>query len=124
MRDIVNKIINIIDKYDMNHDSVGKIVMIIHIIGAIIGTSLVIFTKQKIILWILLILIIMWIMSVKIFGGCILSILEIKLSRSNYTIIDPILKIFGMTISNKNRKNITILGIIILLTVVIVKLVR
>lgn len=39
-----------------------------------------------------------------IFNGCILSKIEYKLDKIDFTIFDPILKIFEIEVNNKNRK--------------------
>ena len=43
-----------------------------------------------------------------IYGKCILTKIEMKLTRENVTIVDPCLSIVGCDLSNKNRKAITI----------------
>ena len=40
--------------------------------------------------------------------GCIISKLEKQLLKSDWTVVDPILKKLGITISKKNRKKLTI----------------
>jgi len=42
------------------------------------------------------------------FNGCILTILERKLSHEDYTLIDPILNILSINNSNTNRYDVTL----------------
>ncbi len=42
-----------------------------------------------------------------LFNGCILTIVERKLSRENYTLIDPLLNMYNVKNTNSNRRNVT-----------------
>ena len=54
-----------------------------------------------------------------LFGGCILTILEQRLCKENYTVVDPFIKLFGLEINSKNRKSFTLCIMLPLLVIIV-----
>ena len=54
-----------------------------------------------------------------LFGGCILTILEQRLCKENYTVVDPFIKLFGLEINSKNRKSFTLCTMLPLLVIIL-----
>ena len=65
-------------------------------------------SNDRLILEILLVTLIICITLYYLCNGCIITKIERRLSKSNYTVIDPFLKKFGLELSKKNRTKITI----------------
>jgi hypothetical protein len=54
-----------------------------------------------------------------LFGGCILTILEKRLCKENYTVVDPFIELFGLEINSKNRKSFTLCTMLPLLVIIL-----
>jgi len=70
-------------------------------------------SNNKIVLQILFILIIICLIMYITLNGCILTKLERKLSNSDFTVVDPLLKGLGIKIDKKSRYYITLVLYII-----------
>ena len=70
-------------------------------------------SNNKIVLQILFILIIICLIMYISLNGCILTKLERKLSNSDFTVVDPLLKGLGIKIDKKSRYYITLVLYII-----------
>ena len=70
-------------------------------------------SNNKIVLQILFILIIICLIMYITLNGCVLTKLERKLSNSDFTIVDPLLKGLGIKIDKKSRYYITLVLYII-----------
>ena len=70
-------------------------------------------SNNKIVLQILFVLIIFCLIMYITLNGCILTKLERKLSNSDFTVVDPLLKSLGIKIDKKSRYYITLVLYII-----------
>ena len=93
----------------MNEEKKKKLYKIILIIHAIYTAFLFCgwISNNRIVLETLLILLIITSTLFYLCDGCIIKKIERYLSKSDYTVIDPLLQKIGINISRENRKKIT-----------------
>ena len=98
----------------LSDNTILKIVSITHYMSGVLHVLTVAFlpTKFLVVIIIQYLLVCIVIIAFIYFQGCIVSTMEYKLSGEDYTIVDPCLKLMDFEVNNKNRYNITIIGMI------------
>lgn len=107
----------------VNNLILGNLIIFLHGFFGILFGLIIIFTNNIKVLYFTLFWAIIKLISFYINNGCILTKLEIYLTKNNYTVMDPILNIIGMNITNKNRYNLTHLFILLTIIVIICKII-
>lgn len=90
----------------ISNKSLGMLIRTFHISSPII-TLIIISSTSQILSSINLIFLLIVVMMYVLFNGCILTLLETKLCKDTYTIVDPFIELYGMKVNYKNRKYFT-----------------
>lgn len=119
---MINFIIDIIDYFNLDRNFIGNIILFLHATISITYTLLLFIITFRPLLWLMIIPLFFQTLFFIVFRGCIVSKLERKLTKDNYTIVDPILNIFDIETHNKNRNNVTLGFMIILWMILLYKI--
>tara|TARA_B100000902_G_C27195689_1_gene856354 strand:+ start:99 stop:506 length:408 start_codon:yes stop_codon:yes gene_type:complete len=111
-KNLLNILENIIKKISLKTGltmrEIGIIIRSFHSIMPIFPLFTVLFVNKTFVLFHIIILITIMLLFI-IFDGCILSLLEYRLCKDDYTIVDPYLDLIFIEINNETRKKYTIL---------------
>jgi hypothetical protein len=103
----INFLENICNNIPISNKLLGLIIRLVHFNLTMVILIFVLFAPEFLALLCIIFTFIMIIMYI-LLGGCILTILEQRLCKENYTIIDPFIKLIGLEINSKNRKLFTL----------------
>ena len=107
---IINYLENKCNNSKIRNITILNILRALHFTIPIFILIISFFVSKKILIIIFFISLIKFILFMY-FNCCILSLLELKLSKNdNYTIVDIYLELLDIEINNKNRKKFTCLG--------------
>ena len=109
-----NNVDMISSKTQITTREIGIIIRFVHSIMPVLPLLTVLFVSKKLVLFHIIFLIIIIILFF-IFNGCILSLLEYRLIKDNYSVADPFLNLILVEITNKTRKKYTIITFICIL---------
>ena len=109
-----NNVHMISSKTKITTREIGIIIRFVHSIMPVLPLLTVLFVSKKLVLFHIIFLIIIIILFF-IFNGCILSLLEYRLIKDNYSVADPFLNLILVEITNKTRKKYTIITFICIL---------
>ena len=109
-----NNVHMISSKTQITTREIGIIIRFVHSIMPVLPLLTVLFVSKKLVLFHIIFLIIIIILFF-IFNGCILSLLEYRLIKDNYSVADPFLNLILVEITNKTRKKYTIITFICIL---------
>jgi hypothetical protein len=109
-----NKVNMISSKTQITKREIGIIIRLVHSIMPVLPLLTVLFVSKKLVLFHIIFLIIIIILFF-IFNGCILSLLEYRLIKDNYSVADPFLNLILVEITNETRKKYTIITFICIL---------
>ena len=109
-----NNVHMISSKTQITTRELGIIIRFVHSIMPVLPLLTVLFVSKKLVLFHIIFLIIIIILFF-IFNGCILSLLEYRLIKDNYSVADPFLNLILVEITNKTRKKYTIITFICIL---------
>ena len=117
---IMDDFIKIINKTNLTDKSAIFILRSLHLLLPIVMVLIMLIGSKTLFLLCFLFNIVVYILFY-IFNGCILTILENKFIKEDFTIIDPFLELFNIPTINKNRNNYTrysqILGLICMIII-------
>jgi hypothetical protein len=105
---IINACIHQLRKLNVSDKSLVLLIRSYHITWPFYCLFIMFFASQLYNILLIVILIIVFIMFL-LFNGCILSKLEYVLDHNDITIIDPIIELCGKKVTNKNRKQFSII---------------
>jgi len=109
-----NKVNMLSSKTQITKREIGIIIRLVHSIMPVLPLLTVLFVSKKLVLFHIIFLIIIIILFF-IFNGCILSLLEYRLIKDNYSVADPFLNLILVEITNETRKKYTIITFICIL---------
>ena len=117
-KQILDLLENKINEFSLNSGiskkEFGLIIRKVHYLIFIIPLFTVLFVNKILILLHIVILLI--IISLFIFfNGCILSVLEYRLCKDNFTVVDPYLNLLFVEVNNETRKKYTLLSLLVML---------
>jgi len=113
----INFLENICNYLPISNKLLGLIIRLVHFSLSILIIIFVLFAPKILAVLCIIFSFIMALMYV-LFGGCILTILEQRLCKENYTILDPVIKLIGLEINSKNRKIFTLCTMVPFLSIV------
>ena len=115
---ILDSLENMVDmissKTQITKREIGIIIRLFHSMMPVLPLLTVLFVSKKIVLIHIIILIMIMILFY-FFNGCLLSLLEYRLIKDNYSVADPFLKLILVEINNEARKKYTIFFLICIL---------
>lgn len=100
----------------------GNLIIFLHGFFGILFGLIIIFTNNVKVLYFTLFWTIIKLISFYINNGCIVTKLEIYLTKNNYTVMDPVLNVIGINTTNTNRYNLTLFLILSILITIIGKI--
>jgi len=103
----INFLENICNNIPISNKLLGLIIRFVHFNLTMVILIFVLFAPKFLALLFIIFTFIIIIMYI-LLGGCILTILEQRLCKENYTIIDPFIELIGLKINSKNRKLFTL----------------
>jgi hypothetical protein len=106
-----NKVDMISSKTQITRKEIGIIIRLFHSMLPVLPLLSVLFVSKKLVLIHIIILIMIMILFY-FFNGCLLSLLEYRLIKDNYSVADPYLKLILVEITNETRKKYTIIAVI------------
>ncbi len=106
----------------INNIMLGKLIAFLHGFFGILFALIIVFTNNIELLYFTLFWTIVKLISFYINNGCIVTKLEKYLTKNNYTVMDPMLNMMGMNITNRNRYNLTLFLILSILITIIGKI--
>jgi len=113
----INFLENICNYLPISNKLLGLIIRLVHFSLSILIIIFVLFAPKILAVLCIIFSFIMALMYV-LFGGCILTILEQRLCKENYTILDPFIELIGLKINSKNRKIFTLCTMVPFLSIV------
>ena len=113
----INFLENICNYLPISNKLLGLIIRLVHFSLSILIIIFVLFAPKILAVLCIIFLFIMALMYV-LFGGCILTILEQRLCKENYTILDPFIELIGLKINSKNRKIFTLCTMVPFLSII------
>ena len=106
-----NKLDMISSKTQITKREIGIIIRLFHSMMPVLPLLTVLFVSKKLVLFHIIFL--MMIMTLfYFFNGCLLSLLEYRLIKDDYSVADPFLKLILVEITNETRKKYTIITFI------------
>jgi len=114
----INFLENICNNIPISNKLLGLIIRFVHFNLTMVILIFVLFAPKFLALLFIIFTFIIIIMYI-LLGGCILTILEQRLCKENYTIFDPFIKLIGLEINFKNRKLFTLYTIVTFLTIIL-----
>lgn len=106
---VVDATEKIIRKSGFSDKTICNILRFIHFGVSIVTGCILLFCSVKWFLFVVILDIIVFILFC-ILDGCILSRLEHKFSKDDFTVIDPLLMLIGLDLTNNNRYKYTIIS--------------
>tara|TARA_B100000768_G_scaffold134364_2_gene125151 strand:+ start:1079 stop:1489 length:411 start_codon:yes stop_codon:yes gene_type:complete len=106
-----NKLDMISSKTQITKREIGIIIRLFHSMVAVLPLLTVLFVSKKLVLFHIIFLIMIMTLFY-FFNGCLLSLLEYRLIKDDYSVADPFLKLILVEISNETRKKYTIITFI------------
>ena len=116
-----NSCLDIVDFLGLKSEKVGNVIIPIHAFFAVLLILIAIFTTNYNALFVLIILLTLQTITYVMFRGCIITRLEKILTKNNYTVLDPLLNVVGLPVTDKNRYNITLIIIACVWIIVLLK---
>jgi len=119
-----NNFVDFLEKYctmsSISNKSLGILIRSFHISSPIVIIIIVSCTSKIYALINVIILLIIVLLYI-IFNGCVLSILEERLCKDSFLLVDPFIEFANMEVNYKNRKTFTawIMGPIVLIVLLI-----
>ena len=109
-----NKVDMISSKTQITRREIGIIIRLFHSMMPVLPLLTVLFVSKKLVLFHIIFLIMIMTLFY-FFNGCLLSLLEYRLIKDNYSVADPFLKLILVEINNETRKKYTIITLICIL---------
>lgn len=106
-----NKLDMISSKTQITKREIGIIIRLFHSMMPVLPLLTVLFVSKKLVLFHIIILIMIMTLFY-FFNGCLLSLLEYRLIKDDYSVADPFLKLILVEITNETRKKYTIITFI------------
>ena len=106
-----NKVNMISSKTQITKREIGIIIRLVHSIMPVLPLLTVLFVSKKLVLFHIIILIMIMTLFY-FFNGCLLSLLEYRLIKDDYSVADPFLNLILVEITNETRKKYTIITFI------------
>ena len=106
-----NNVDMISSKTQITTREIGIIIRLFHSMVAVLPLLTVLFVSKKLVLFHIIFLIMIMTLFY-FFNGCLLSLLEYRLIKDDYSVADPFLKLILVEISNETRKKYTIITFI------------
>jgi len=106
-----NKLDMISSKTQITKREIGIIIRLFHSMMPVLPLLTVLFVSKKLVLFHIIFLIMIMTLFY-FFNGCLLSLLEYRLIKDDYSVADPFLKLILVEISNETRKKYTIITFI------------
>lgn len=106
-----NKLDMISSKTQITKREIGIIIRLFHSMVAVLPLLTVLFVSKKLVLFHIIFLIMIMTLFY-FFNGCLLSLLEYRLIKDDYSVADPFLKLILVEITNETRKKYTIITFI------------
>ena len=106
-----NNVHMISSKTQITTRELGIIIRFVHSIMPVLPLLTVLFVSKKLVLFHIIFLIMIMTLFY-FFNGCLLSLLEYRLIKDDYSVADPFLKLILVEISNETRKKYTIITFI------------
>lgn len=106
-----NKFDMISSKTQITKREIGIIIRLFHSMMPVLPLLTVLFVSKKLVLFHIIILIMIMTLFY-FFNGCLLSLLEYRLIKDDYSVADPFLKLILVEITNETRKKYTIITFI------------
>lgn len=104
---VINFLYNYIDTSNISNKSYGHIIRSVHFSIPIIFLIIISIATYRTCIIIFYLLFIMAILFY-LFNGCFLTMLELKLLKDNFTIIDPFIEYFNFKLTNDSRLIMTL----------------
>ena len=101
-------------KTQITRREIGIIIRLFHSMMPVLPLLTVLFVSKKLVLFHIIFLIMIMTLFY-FFNGCLLSLLEYRLIKDNYSVADPFLKLILVEINNETRKKYTIITFIFIL---------
>ena len=109
-----NKLDMISSKTQITKREIGIIIRLFHSMVAVLPLLTVLFVSKKLVLFHIIFLIMIMTLFY-FFNGCLLSLLEYRLIKDDYSVADPFLNLILVEITNETRKKYTIIAFICIL---------
>lgn len=106
-----NKFDMISSKTQITKREIGIIIRLFHSMMPVLPLLTVLFVSKKLVLFHIIFLIMIMTLFY-FFNGCLLSLLEYRLIKDDYSVADPFLKLILVEITNETRKKYTIITLI------------
>lgn len=106
-----NKLDMISSKTQITKREIGIIIRLFHSMMPVLPLLTVLFVSKKLVLFHIIFLIMIMTLFY-FFNGCLLSLLEYRLIKDDYSVADPFLKLILVEITNETRKKYTIITLI------------
>ena len=106
-----NKFDMISSKTQITKREIGIIIRLFHSMMPVLPLLTVLFVSKKLVLFRIIILIMIMTLFY-FFNGCLLSLLEYRLIKDDYSVADPFLNLILVEITNETRKKYTIITFI------------
>lgn len=106
-----NKFDMISSKTQITKREIGIIIRLFHSMMPVLPLLTVLFVSKKLVLFHIIFLIMIMTLFY-FFNGCLLSLLEYRLIKDDYSVADPFLKLILVEITNETRKKYTIITFI------------
>jgi len=106
-----NKLDMISSKTQITKREIGIIIRLFHSMMPVLPLLTVLFVSKKLVLFHIIFLIMIMTLFY-FFNGCLLSLLEYRLIKDDYSVADPFLKLILVEITNETRKKYTIITFI------------
>ena len=109
-----NKLDMISSKTQITKREIGIIIRLFHSMMPVLPLLTVLFVSKKLVLFHIIFLIMIMTLFY-FFNGCLLSLLEYRLIKDDYSVADPFLNLILVEITNETRKKYTIIAFICIL---------
>lgn len=109
-----NKFDMISSKTQITKREIGIIIRLFHSMMPVLPLLTVLFVSKKLVLFHIIFLIMIMTLFY-FFNGCLLSLLEYRLIKDDYSVADPFLNLILVEITNETRKKYTIIAFICIL---------
>ena len=106
-----NKLDMISSKTQITKREIGIIIRLFHSMMPVLPLLTVLFVSKKLVLFHIIFLIMIMTLFY-FFNGCLLSLLEYRLIKDDYSVADPFLNLILVEITNETRKKYTIITFI------------
>lgn len=111
LESLENKVDMISSKTQITKREIGIIIRLFHSMMPVLPLLTVLFVSKKLVLFHIIILIMIMTLFY-FFNGCLLSLLEYRLIKDDYSVADPFLNLILVEITNETRKKYTIITFI------------